>query len=372
MIQIDNFERIVTYLANDDNVKAMGVIEDEIKKAKEQNHSNVVKRLKLLLQIVSSTPKNIGGASASKYRAVESYKSNHTNSLYSIGQPDEKLSQVVLSNDNIKMLSKFVNEWKNIDQLSSHGLSPVNKLLLYGPPGTGKTLLANAIANELGFPLVVVYLDELISSYLGNTGKNIREIFTLARDNNVVIFLDEIDTIAKHRADSQDSGELKRVVTVFLQNLDMLSTSSIVIGATNHEDLLDKAIWRRFPLRLQLNVPSVEETESLIKLFLGDYANKVDTKFAAALMQGLSGSAIRDLIEDAIKISILNNQPVSSAELAKSFFMSNTATNKQPLRKHWAAEMYRAAELLHKSGYSLKDIEGMSGIPYTTLRGRLA
>jgi AAA+ superfamily predicted ATPase len=372
MIRIENFEKIVTYLANGDNIKAVGVIEDEIKKAKELNQSNVVKRLKLLLQVVSATPKNIGGSSASKYRAVESYKSNHSNNLYSIENPSEKLSNVVLSADNLRLLNRFMNEWKRVDELDKHGLNPINRLLLYGAPGTGKTLLANAIANELDFPLVIVYLDELISSYLGNTGKNIREIFTLARDNNVVIFLDEIDTIAKHRADSQDSGELKRVVTVFLQNLDMLPPKSIVIGATNHEDLLDKAIWRRFPLRLQLNIPNLEDTEALIKLFLGDYSDKVDAKFVATLMRGMNGSAIKDLVEDAIKISVLSNEPVSTAELAKSFFMSNVATNRQPQRKHWAAEMYRAAELLHKSGYSLKDVEGISGIPYTTLRGRIA
>ena len=174
MIQIENFEKIVTSLANNDRVQAIRIIEEEINKAKEQKHNNVVKRLKLLLQVVSSSSGRTGGASAVSggYRSIQRYTSPRSNTLYQISHPSTKTSDVVLDKDNETLLARFMNEWRHIEQLSSHGLDPVNKLLLYGPPGTGKTMLANAIANELQYPLVVVFLDELISSYLGNTGKN--------------------------------------------------------------------------------------------------------------------------------------------------------------------------------------------------------
>lgn len=369
-MNIDEFEKIVTALTNGDHVSAIGVIEDRINIEKQKNHHKVVMRLKKMLQNISSSATRTGGASASSYRYVHS-RDTQDSRLYSIIEPTTRLDEIVLDQDNKINLNRFLNEWTHLDDLREHDLNPANRLLLYGPPGTGKTKLATAIANYLDFPLVVVFLDELISSYLGNTGKNLREVFSIAQDRPVVIFLDEIDTIAKHRADHQDSGELKRIVTVFLQNLDMLSPGSIVIGATNHENLLDKAIWRRFPYRLKLDMPDYESRTKLIALFLGDIAHSVDSASVATITDGLSGSAIKDLVQEAIKESIILGKDLTTASLLKSA-LSSTKGKVKSKRVRWTEDHYGAARLLQNQGYSIRQIEEISGIPYTTLKGHLA
>src|SRR5271170_7206592 len=154
-----------------------------------------------------------------------------------------------------------VNEFLSIAKSHAQADTAAISLLMYGPPGTGKSRLARHIAQELGLELYVARLDGLISSFLGSTSKNIRALFDFAARTPCVLFLDEFDAIAKLRGDTQELGELKRVVNSFIQNLDMLGTQSIVIAATNHEELLDSAIWRRFSYRLALSFPSVEERQ---------------------------------------------------------------------------------------------------------------
>jgi SpoVK/Ycf46/Vps4 family AAA+-type ATPase len=206
---------------------------------------------------------------------------------------------------------------------------------------------------------------------LGKTGKNIREIFQYASENNVVLFLDEVDTIAKHRDDHQDSGELKRVVTVFLQNLDMLSTNSLVVGATNHEDLLDKAIWRRFPFRLHMNPLEHRYRRKLIEVLVKKYSSNIDTQLITSLTTGMNGSAIKELIHDAARDAIIHRRELATEDLVRSLLIHSTTKNKKGVRTHWGDSMYNAANILYESGFSLRDIEKISGIPYTTLRGRM-
>jgi AAA+ superfamily predicted ATPase len=141
---------------------------------------------------------------------------------------------------------------------------------MYGPPGTGKSRLARHIAQELGLDLYVARLDGLISSFLGSTAKNIRALFDFAAKTPCVLFLDEFDAIAKLRSDNQELGELKRVVNSFIQNLDTLGSQSIVVAATNHQELLDSAIWRRFSYRLALDFPIAELRRTMWTAFIGD------------------------------------------------------------------------------------------------------
>lgn len=198
-----------------------------------------------------------------------------------------------------------VNEFVSIAK--SHALADVSSmsLLMYGPPGTGKGRLARHISQELGLDLYVARLDGLISSFLGSTSKNIRALFDFASKNPCVLFLDEFDAIAKIRGDHQELGELKRVVNSFIQNLDSLGTRSLVIAATNHEELLDAAIWRRFSYRIALSSPTAEQREQLWQHFLAPLnvtADSGETLFAPRdiallvdLSEGFSGSDIREV-----------------------------------------------------------------------------
>ena len=165
---------------------------------------------------------------------------------------------VVLGQDQWDTVNEFLSIAKSYAQADVEGLATSLSFLMYGPPGTGKSRLARYIAQELGLDLYVARLDGLISSFLGSTSKNIRALFDFAAKTPCVLFLDEFDAIAKLRGDSQELGELKRVVNSFIQNLDTLGNQSIVIAATNHQELLDSAIWRRFSYRLALDFPTAE------------------------------------------------------------------------------------------------------------------
>jgi SpoVK/Ycf46/Vps4 family AAA+-type ATPase len=241
--------------------------------------------------------------------------------------------------------------------------------LIYGPPGTGKTKLARAISNYLDIEMVYVRLDELISSYLGKTGKNIREIFDVANKESVIIFLDEIDTIAKHRDDDQELGELKRVVTVLLQNIDMLSPNSILIAATNHPHMLDNALWRRFPYKLDLELPQKEERKKLIKLFFGEQAKNVDADILSEISGGLSGSDIKDLSEKVLRRTYITPQNLDNL-LAFSVFIKGVYSQKTDRKTK--KMIYEILLGMHRTKkYSLQQLSDMSGIAYTTLRDNI-
>jgi SpoVK/Ycf46/Vps4 family AAA+-type ATPase len=169
-------------------------------------------------------------------------------------------------------------------------------LLLSGPPGTGKSRLARHLASELGLDLYIVRLDGLISSFLGSTAKNIRAIFDFAADTPCVLFLDEFDAIAKVRSDAQELGELKRVVNSFIQNLDSLGPQCIVVAATNHPELLDSAVWRRFGYRLQFDYPDANVRAEMWTEFLAplEYSAR-DQDLLTDLSEGCTGSDIQEV-----------------------------------------------------------------------------
>ncbi|TRW93172.1 ATP-binding protein [Paracoccus sp. M683] len=162
----------------------------------------------------------------------------------------------------------LLQEWTSEAALQEVGVSPTRSLLIYGPPGSGKTITAHYIAARLGLPLVVARIDGLISSFLGTTARNIANLFDFANRYACVLLLDEFDALAKLRDDPQEIGEIKRVVNTLLQNLDQRRNFGITIAITNHDRLLDPAVWRRFETHLQLGEPDESARESLIARFL--------------------------------------------------------------------------------------------------------
>lgn len=203
---------------------------------------------------------------------------------------------VELAQEQWDVVNEFLSIAKSHAQAEIQGVAASLTFLLYGPPGTGKSRLARHIARELGLDLYIARLDGLISSFLGSTSKNIRALFEFASKTPCVLFLDEFDAIAKLRGDSQELGELKRVVNSFIQNLDTLGNQSIIIAATNHHELLDSAIWRRFSYRLALDYPAAELRRRMWMSFIQPLSfTEREIDLLVDLSEGFSGSDIHDV-----------------------------------------------------------------------------
>lgn len=171
-------------------------------------------------------------------------------------EPRRALSSLILDDYVSEVVSEVVEEQQRADVLRAYGLQPRHTLMLSGPPGNGKTSVAEAIAHDLAYPLLTVRYDALVGTYLGETNQRLRRLFDYVRSIPCVLFFDEFDAVGKERGDSQETGEIKRLVASLLLQLDDLPSYVVVVAATNHAELLDRAVWRRFEVRLELPAPS--------------------------------------------------------------------------------------------------------------------
>ena len=215
---------------------------------------------------------------------------------------------VFLESHIIRLVEQFLSHIKAADQLLAEGVGIAPSMLLYGPPGCGKTVLGRYIAARLKLPLLTARTDGLISSYLGNTAKNLRVLFEHAAQRPCILFLDEFDAVAKLRDDQHELGELKRVVVSLLQNIDALGNNTILLAATNHEHLLDPAIWRRFAYKAHIKKPTATVRRGLFEFFLGEFASPDTCNLLAPVSDGFTGADIRQICEDSKREAILLNK----------------------------------------------------------------
>jgi hypothetical protein len=273
---------------------------------------------------------------------------------------------IMLGGQAGQTISQFVEDAQNIGLLTERGVSARLGLLLYGPPGTGKTLLAGHIAASLRRPLYIARLDSLISSRLGETAKNIRGIFEFVPARNAVLFLDEMDAVAKLRDDRHELGELKRVVNTVLQGLDSLTDDVVTVGATNHPHLLDPAIWRRFPYKVELNSPDEDVRASMWEHFLfeGDRVRKDDAHLLARVSDGLNGADIENIALAARRRAILSNQNFNLGNILLAVAASHTGSPKLlDNRELDASDKKTLTRLLHdKGGISQSEIGKIVGV----------
>ena len=224
---------------------------------------------------------------------------------------------VMLNDEPSATISQFINDAQHIELLSEKGVSSRLGLLLYGPPGTGKSLLAGHVAASIRRPFYIARLDSLISSRLGETAKNIRGVFEYVLARKAVLFLDEMDAIAKVRDDRNELGELKRIVNTVLQGLDSLTDDVVIIAATNHPHLLDSAIWRRFPYKAEISLPDRNVRESLWQHFLHEDKKvcRSETAFLAKVSDGLNGADIENIGLAARRHTILSGTAPTPAKI---------------------------------------------------------
>ncbi|WP_074870504.1 AAA family ATPase [Lysobacter enzymogenes] len=191
---------------------------------------------------------------------VRSYDGGHGGLLYEI-EPRRTLDSLFLADAVRAACGELIEEQHRRDLLRSYSLEPRHRLLLSGAPGNGKTSLAEALAHELMTPLFVVRYEAVIGSFLGETSGRLKRLFDFVRTHQCVLFFDEFDTLGKERGDTHETGEIKRVVSSLLLQIDALPSHVVVVTATNHAELLDRAVWRRFQLRLEMSAPTEAQKE---------------------------------------------------------------------------------------------------------------
>ena len=221
---------------------------------------------------------------------------------------DMALSDLILPLATQILATQLIEEQQRADLLRSYNLEPRNRVLLTGPPGNGKTSLAEAIANALSVPFLVVRYEKVVNSYLGETAKRIQEVFQYARLRQCVLFFDEFDAIAKEREDRQESGEIKRVLNSLLLEVDRMPSYVVLVAATNHPDLLDRAVWRRFQVRADLPLPDHEHIARWFDLLAARFPqfNVSKVKRFFARLEGASYSELQDLVQDVLRRSVLD------------------------------------------------------------------
>jgi SpoVK/Ycf46/Vps4 family AAA+-type ATPase len=215
-------------------------------------------------------------------------------------RPRRTLNSLVLPESVRRVCDELTEECNRADLLRSHNLEPRHRVLLVGPPGNGKTSLAEALANELSVPMLIVRYEGLIGSFLGETAARLRILFEYVRTRQCVLFFDEFDTIGKERGDLHETGEIKRVVSSLLLQIDSLPSYVIVVTATNHPELLDRAVWRRFQLRIYLPSPGKNEIAAWLRRFEETFGHSLDHSIGSIVskLAGLSFSEVEDFATD--------------------------------------------------------------------------
>lgn len=226
--------------------------------------------------------------------------------LAQVRHPERAFDDLVLTGALVERLQTLVQEYRRWEEIDRRGIPRRQRILFQGPPGCGKTSAAEALANEIGLPLVVVRIDAVVSSYLGETASNLHRIFDFVSQGSWVLLFDEFDALGKARDDPTEHGEVKRVITAFLQMLDAFRGPSLLIAATNHEHLLDPALWRRFDDVLEFPRATVHQSRQLLRRRLRAVKHQtLDIEASASRMKGKPHAAVEKVAWDAIRFAVL-------------------------------------------------------------------
>ncbi|EIN6342559.1 AAA family ATPase [Vibrio parahaemolyticus] len=287
MAKSDKIISLVRAGAMGDKVQFKRVVESLIADERQKRHHVIAERLEQELVKLSTSNSSINGPSTKDHRI---------SSLIDEMSPRVRFSDLVLPNTIKDSLNELVEEQSRVDLLRSYSLEPRNRVLLIGPPGNGKTSLAEALAESMMVPLLVVRYEGIIGSYLGETASRLKKVIDYASTRRCVLLFDEFETLGKERGDTHETGEIKRVVSSLLMQIDSLPSHVIVMAATNHAELLDRAVWRRFQLRLEVPQPTRAQIQEWFSAF--ETKHKIQLKYAhETLAKKLYGSNFAEVEE---------------------------------------------------------------------------
>ena len=275
------------------------VVETLVAEERSKKHGVLAKRLE--------DATKVSNGSTSPFKTISSSRNGSASDLYLESTPLKTFDDLVLPHQVLSQCRELVEEQHRTELLRSHGMEPRNRVLLAGAPGNGKTSMAEAIAHALMVPLISARYDGLIASFLGETATRLRKLFEYVHMRGCVLFFDEFDTVGKERGDEHETGEIKRVVSSLLMQVDDLPSHVVVVAATNHPELLDRAVWRRFQLRLELPMPNKQQREAyferVAKRF--DFAFGYAPRTLADKLEGASFAELEDFVTDVARRYVL-------------------------------------------------------------------
>lgn len=272
-----------------DQQRIRRVLEAIVAEERDKQHKVVARQLSEVLEQASAPPNG-------------TVRVGHENqALVHEVVPERKLDDLILPEGVRVACRQLAEEQHRAELLRAYNIEPRNRVLLVGPPGNGKTSLAEAMAAELLAPMFVVRYEGVVASYLGETASRLQRLFDFVRTRRCVLFLDEFDTLAKERGDEHETGEIKRVVSSLLLQIDQLPSHVVVLTATNHPELLDRAVWRRFQLRLELPPPTRRQREEWFERFAK--RSEFDLGYTPrTLADKLAGNSFAEIEEFALDI----------------------------------------------------------------------
>lgn len=290
------FRKTVEALAADERAKNHGILADRL--------------IAMLQQDSNGRPKSFVAPSARPLSGP----------LVAEAVPGRRLEDLILPAEAEQAVRELVEEQHRADLLRSHNLEPRHRVLLAGPPGNGKTSLAEAIADALNAPFLIVRYEAVIGSYLGETAQRIEQVFEHARSRQCVLFFDEFDAIGKERGDLHETGEIKRVVSSLLLQIDVLPSYVVVVTASNHPELLDRAVWRRFQIRLELPMPKQGQVEEWFRRFEKQTGHTLglSPRSLAQSLKGLSFAELEDFGGDVLRRIALSQPETDTEKITKN------------------------------------------------------
>ena len=292
MSRADLLVNLVKAESKGDKVAFRRSLEALIVEEREKKHNVLAERLAEYLRA--------SNGSESKITTAQGWDSSLQSMLIEL-VPSKPISDLILPGIVRHACEELIEEQHRVELLRSYNLEPRHRVLLAGAPGNGKTTLAEAIANSLMVPFLVVRYEGVIGSYLGETAQKLKRLFDYVRERRCVLFFDEFDTIGKERGDVHETGEIKRVVSSLLLQMDSLPSHVVVVTASNHPELLDRAVWRRFQLRLELPLPNKASTAEWLRRLQAEFDSPLDLS-VEAVADKLKGLSFAELEEFALDI----------------------------------------------------------------------
>jgi len=304
MAQADTLVELVKAASSGDQQSFRKAAESLIQEERGKGHRILADRLAKSLQQGPSFQVRPPGM-----RAGNTISSAHKELIFEIS-PERSLDSIVLADKVHTQLRELIEEQNRAELLHAHNLQPRHRVLLAGPPGNGKTTVAEALAYELMVPLIVVRYETLIGSYLGETSARLKNLLDYAKTQRCVLFFDEFETLGKERGDTHETGEIKRVVSSLLLQMDELPDYVVVVAASNHPELLDRAVWRRFQLRIELPIP----TRAQLTYFIDSIGKRCQVNFGFAAetiakrLLGLNFAEVEEFCLSVVRRAVLDQR----------------------------------------------------------------